>query len=180
MRNTLGLSFFICLSLLFFSCNGLASDDQSMHKTAAENAQARCSDPALIWRTGKKTNYTSYPEPGSEECIDYNGCFWEGQFTACEGKLEEQWVSVTDIAAVFPHFKELAHHELCIKSGDKVMIVNVIDSCGDADCDGCCTENKGSADALIDLESYTNTRWGLADSDIEWADLGERTEHVCK
>lgn len=179
MRNIKTSALFFCLLLLSSASDGFASDTQDVQRVSIKQAEIRCSDPALTWRTGKKTNYTSYPEPGSEECIDYNGCFWEGQFTACEGKLEEKWVAATDIAAVFPHFKELAHHELCIRHGDKVMIVNVIDSCGDSDCDGCCTENKGDADALIDLESYTNARWGLADSDIEWADLGERAEHVC-
>jgi len=53
------------------------------------------------------------------------------------------------------------------------MIVHVLDTCADSDCSGCCSENRGSADALIDLESYTNARWGLDDGPIEWADLGE-------
>lgn len=172
------------LAVVFFAALlspvDLIADTKPDQLVNDKDASLRCSDPNLTWHTGQKTNYTSYPEPGSEECIDYNGCFWEGQFTACTGKLEEKWVAATDIAAVFPMFDELAHHQLCIRQGDRLMIVNVIDSCGDADCDGCCTENKGDAEALIDLESYTNTRWGLADSRIEWADLGERAEPVCQ
>ena len=44
-----------------------------------------CDAPGLTWRTGSKTNYTSYPEPGSEECIVYSGCKYEGRFAACTG-----------------------------------------------------------------------------------------------
>ncbi len=131
----------------------------------------RCEDAALVWKTGKKTNYTSYPDPGSEECIVYNGCMWAGMFAHCSGTRSEDWVAAHDIAAVFPD-DGLEGHDLCIRSGDRVMIVTAIDTCGDSDCDGCCTQNKGSADALIDLESYTNQRWGLPDGNLEWADLG--------
>ena len=162
--------------LLLILC---ASGSAIAETNASGNTAERCSQLDLDWRSANKTNYTSYPEPGSEECIDYNGCFWEGQFTACTGKKTEEWVESINIAAVFPMFDELKNHELCIRKGDKLMIVNVIDSCGDADCDGCCTENKGDAEALIDLESYTNARWGQADSPVEWADLGERKSPVC-
>ena len=33
-----------------------------------------CDAPGLVWKTGSKTNFTSYPDPGSEECIKYSGC----------------------------------------------------------------------------------------------------------
>ncbi len=52
------------------------------------------------------------------------------------------------------------------------MEVTVYDTCGDSDCNGCCTRNRGSAAALIDLESFTNARFGVPDGRIEWADLG--------
>jgi hypothetical protein len=60
------------------------------------------------------------------------------------------------------------------------MIVNVIDTCADSDCDGCCTENQGQNDALIDLESFTNARWGLPDGIINWADLGPSPSPICQ
>jgi len=165
----------IIILLVMFILAGSAAAGQSSTGDTLE----RCSQADLDWRTANKTNYTSYPEPGSEECIVYNGCFWEGQFSACTGKNTEAWVESINIAAVFPMFDELKNHELCIRKGSKLMIVNVIDTCGDSDCDGCCTENKGDAEALIDLESYTNARWGEEDSSIEWADLGERVPPVC-
>ena len=132
-----------------------------------------CDAPSLVWQTANKTNYTSYPEPGSQECVEFNGCMWEGLFAGCNGKQTEAWVEAHDIAAVFPGFNNLEHHRLCLRSGDRRMIVHVLDTCADSDCSGCCTQNQGSADALIDLESYTNARWGLEDGPIEWADLGE-------
>ena len=127
---------------------------------------------SLAWRSANKTNYTSYPEPGSQECVEFNGCMWEGLFAGCDGKQSEAWVAAHNIAAVFPNFGALDGHRLCLRSGDQRMIVHVIDTCADSDCSGCCTTNQGSQDALIDLESYTNARWGLPDGVIEWADLG--------
>jgi hypothetical protein len=130
-----------------------------------------CTAPNLVWKTAKKTWYTSYPDPGSEECIRYNGCMWAGQFQACPGVKPEAWVSAHNIAAFFP-LGSMAKHNICIKSATKTMVVTVIDTCGDSDCSGCCTKNKGTADALIDLESYTNERFGVQDGPITWADLG--------
>jgi len=139
----------------------------------------RCAAAGLTWKSARKTWYTSYPDPGSEECIEYNGCTWAGQFSACDGKQPEAWVSAHNIVAAFPDYDTLALHDLCLKSGDKTLIVTVLDTCGDDDCDGCCTENKGSADQLIDLESYTNDRWGVEDGMIQWADLGPTTGSGC-
>ncbi len=138
-----------------------------------------CDDPNLVWRSARKTNYTSYPDPNSEECIEYNGCMWAGQFAACDGVKSEAWVAAHNIAAAFPSFDDLALHDLCLRQGNTRMIVTVLDTCGDDDCDGCCTRNQGSADQLIDLESYTNERWGLPDAQIEWADLGPTRGDGC-
>ncbi len=136
---------------------------------------SRCGDASLVWKTGVKTTYTSWPAPGSEECVEYNGCEWAGYFAHCTDQKSEDWVAAHNIAAVFPD-EGLERHDLCIRSGDRVMVVSAIDTCGDSDCDGCCTRNRGGADALIDLESYTNARWGLPDGSLEWADLGPDPE----
>jgi len=140
---------------------------------------AACDDAGLVWRSGKKTNYTSYPDPGSEECVVYNGCMWAGWFANCDDQQSEAWVEAHDIAAMFPD-SGYELHDICIRSGERTMVVTIYDTCGDADCDGCCTENKGDADALIDLESFTNARWGLPDGDIEWADLGPTSSDGCE
>jgi len=134
-------------------------------------SSARCDAAGLDWRSANKTHYTSYPDPGSAECIQYNGCTWAGQFAACDGQMPESWVQSHDIAALFP-LGDYAGHDLCLRSGSSTLVVTAIDTCGDDDCGGCCTKNKGDADALVDLESYTDDRWGVADGAIEWADLG--------
>ncbi|MET0406199.1 MAG: hypothetical protein ABW123_27520 [Cystobacter sp.] len=138
-----------------------------------------CDAPGLVWKTGNKTNYTSYPDPGSEECTKYNGCTWAGQFAACSGKKPEAWVAAHNIVAVFPNMNAYKLHDLCLKSGSKTIVVTVLDTCADSDCSGCCTQNKGNADALIDLESYTNARWGVPDGRIQWADLGPTKGSGC-
>jgi len=135
------------------------------------NSTARCDDPSLVWKSANKTNYTSYPAPGSPECIKYNGCMWAGQFAACSGTKPESWVASHNIVALFP-LDPYADHDLCLRSGSNKIVVTAIDTCGDSDCNGCCTQNKGTADALVDVESYTDARWGVPDGPIEWADLG--------
>jgi hypothetical protein len=148
------------------SASTVADGSTSMGPMAAE-----CDDPGLVWQSANKTNYESYPDPGSEECVVYNGCEYLGEFNSCENTMPEAWVKSHDIAAIFP-LGDLGLHRLCVRSGPTSMVVTVIDTCADADCDGCCTENRGDADALVDLEKYTNARWGLEDGVIEWADLG--------
>jgi hypothetical protein len=142
-------------------------------------ATGDCDDPNLVWKSANKTNYTSYPDPGSEECIEFNGCTWEGLFAACDEKKSEAWVSEHDIVAAFPDFEDLELHDLCLRKGSKTIVVTVLDTCADSDCDGCCTENQGNADQLIDLESYTDERWGVPDGPIEWADLGPTSGTGC-
>jgi hypothetical protein len=139
---------------------------------SAPGAPLTCESPGLVWKTGNKTNYISYPDPGSEECIKYSGCKYMGMFAACgERRMPKAWVASHNIAAFFP-LGGMSLHNLCLRSGNKTMEVTVYDTCGDADCDGCCTQNRGNAAALIDLESFTDQRWGLKDGRIEWADLG--------
>jgi hypothetical protein len=131
-----------------------------------------CDSPGLAWKSANKTNYTSYPAPGSAECIQYSGCMYEGMFYHCSTQVHTKaWVMSHNIVAFYP-FGQMGLHNLCLKSGGKTIEVTVYDTCGDMDCGGCCKQNKGSADALIDVESYTNKRWGVGDGRIEWADLG--------
>ena len=145
-----------------------------------------CNSPSLVWRSANKTSFTSYPDPGSEECIKYNGCAYEGQFAACNKTEAKSWVSSHNIVSVFPNLNRasngigaLALHDLCLKSGSKTMVVTVLDECADSDCSGCCTQNKGSAEELIDIESFTDARWGVGDGRIEWADLGPTKTTGC-
>lgn len=157
---------------------GSGGEDENTGGTTADtDGTDPCNAPDLTWKTARKTHYTSYPDPGSEECVEYNGCMWAGYFAGCNGQQPEDWVASVNIAAFFPDYEDYEHHDLCIRSGDETMIVTVYDTCADSDCSGCCTANQGDNDALIDLESHTNERWGLSYGVIEWADLGP-TENV--
>jgi hypothetical protein len=150
-------------------------------------APTGCDTPNLVWHSANKTNFTSYPDPGSDECIKYNGCMYEGQFAACPNKVESKsWVSSHNIVSVFPNLNKssngigaLALHDLCLKSGNKTIVVTVLDECADSDCSGCCTQNKGSKEELIDIESFTDARWGVQDGAIQWADLGPTKTMGC-
>jgi hypothetical protein len=81
------------------------------------------------------------------------------------------WVMSHNIIALFP-LGNYGLHNICIKSGTKTLEVTAYDSCGDSDCNGCCTDNKRGADALVDIESYTDKKFGVGDGRIMWADLG--------
>ena len=155
------------------SPDGVTSAAGSRKRTApAPGPLLTCASPGLVWHTASKTNYTSYPEPGSEECIKYSGCKYQGQFSACGDERKSlDWVKAHNLAAFFP-LGRMKLHNLCLRAGGKTMEVTVYDTCGDHDCNGCCTRNRGDAAALIDLESFTNARFGVPDGRIEWADLG--------
>ncbi|HVU49218.1 MAG TPA: hypothetical protein VHL80_00950, partial [Polyangia bacterium] len=148
---------------------------------AGGNMSTACDAPGLVWKTGSKTNFTSYPAPGSEECIKYSGCMYEGEFAGCSKTEPLAWVMAHNIVAAFPDFATLELHDLCLKSSTgKTIVVTVLDTCGDSDCGGCCTQNKGTADELIDVESFTDMRWGVPDGRIQWADLGPTTGGGCQ
>jgi len=164
-----------------------AAQPDAAHDASPDSSTASgCDAPGLVWHSANKTNFTSYPDPGSEECIKYNGCAYEGQFAACSKTESKAWVASHNIVSVFPNLNRasngiaaLALHDLCLKSGNKTIVVTVLDECADSDCSGCCTQNKGSAEELIDIESFTDARWGVPDGRIEWADLGPTRTAGC-
>ena len=114
----------------------------------------------------------SYPAPGSEECIEYNGCEWAGQFSALPSKMPESWVQANNIASV--HSKDFAAYKLKtlrLRQGTKQIDVKVYDMCADSDCSGCCTKNSSSTGFLIDIEKYTAARFGTKSGVVEWTCL---------
>lgn len=118
------------------------------------------------------TNFTSYPAPGSDECVKYNGCKWQGQFAGIDGVQPESWVKANNIVSV--HEKFFAKYKLKtlrIKSGTKTIDAKVYDMCSDSDCSGCCTKNMKQTGFLIDMEKYTVARFGVSDGVVEWTCL---------
>ena len=126
--------------------------------------------PGVVWNRASLTEYTSYPDPGSDECINNNGCTWAGQFAALEGKRPESWVREHNIAAV--HSKDFSRYKLKtlrLRKDGKEIDVTVYDMCADDDCNECCTTNAQPSGYLIDLEKYTAQRFGVpADGEVEW------------
>jgi hypothetical protein len=125
--------------------------------------------PGEQWRRASLTNFESYPDPNSEECIKYNGCTWAGQFAALDGKQPESWVRANNIAAV--HSRDFAQYKLKtlrLRQGTKQIDVKVYDMCADSDCSGCCTANSKQTGFLIDIEKYTMQRFGSGDGVVEW------------
>ncbi|MBC7660607.1 MAG: hypothetical protein H7249_13000 [Chitinophagaceae bacterium] len=121
------------------------------------------------WSKADLTNYESYPDPGSEECVQYNGCTWEGQFAALPDKMPETWVKEHNIISI--HAKDFAQYKLKtlrLRQGTHTIDATVYDECSDSDCDGCCTANSKKTGFLIDIEKYTNVRFGGGDGVVEW------------
>ncbi len=163
----------------------VTAEDRSTKKytvttTETGDLNAPCADtPGLVWNTANSTNYESYPDPNSEECIKYSGCKYQGLFQVCGDVVKpEAWVASHNIVAFFP-LDNMGSRDLCLKSGSKSIRVTVLDTCADSDCNGCCTQNKGNAAALIDLEKYTYQRLGVPDGSIQWADMGPTVTGGC-
>ena len=126
-----------------------------------------------VWNRAALTWYTSWPEPGSEECEDYNGCTWAGWFAGLEDQQTEEWVSEHNIIAI--HEKDWDTYKLKtfrLRKGGHTIDAVVYDKCADSDCDGCCTKNAGKVGFLIDIESYTRARFNNYGSGVvEWTCL---------
>ena len=149
--------------------NGPASS--SSESGGAESSSSAVAD--TVWHQANLTWYTSWPEPDSEECIEYNGCTWAGYFAGVEGQMTEEWVSEHNIIAV--HEKDWKKYKLKtfrLRMNGSTIDAVVYDMCSDSDCDGCCTENAGEIGFLIDIEKYTRERFdGNGDGVVEWTCL---------
>ena len=154
-----------------------SSLEMSSSETVADTVAVESSSAEVVtdtvWNRANLTWYTSWPEPGSEECEDYNGCTWAGWFAGLDEQQTEEWVSEHNIIAV--HEKDWDTYKLKTlrlrKNGHTIDAV-VYDMCSDSDCDGCCTKNAGKVGFLIDIESYTRKRFNNYGSGVvEWTCL---------
>jgi len=152
-----------------------SSSENIAESSSSASAPSSSSETAAdtVWHQANLTWYTSWPEPGSEECIEYNGCTWAGYFAGVEGQMTEEWVSQHNIIAV--HEKDWNQYKLKtfrLRMNGSTIDAVVYDMCSDSDCDGCCTENAGEIGFLIDIEKYTRERFdGNGDGVVEWTCL---------
>src|SRR4051812_15503516 len=137
---------------------------------------------ATGWRTAQLTTFTSYPaccpkspvyDPHApkDECDDYSGCKYMGDFAAIDHK-SFSWVKSHDIIAFYDdadrsgkHFnKNYGGKTIQLKKGSKTFNALIADTCGNNDCDGCCTQNSKHG-FLVDMEYWTaERRLGSADN----------------
>jgi hypothetical protein len=132
------------------------------------------------WYSARLTNFNSYPEAGSNECDQFNGCEWTGQFYGEDGPHSEAWVRQHNIVAV--HMKDwdwLGNQTLRLRQDSRIIVAQAIDACADSDCDNCCTKNLGGDGYLIDIEKSTMQRFqsgdGLVDFQLCNAGMGGGT-----
>lgn len=141
-----------------------------------ESAASPESSPAAadtVWNKANLTWYISWPDPGSEECVKYNGCEWAGYFAGVNGQQTEEWVSQHNIISI--HEKDWGKYKLKtlrLRQNGRSIDAVVYDKCADSDCDGCCTQNAGTLGFLIDIESYSCERFtgkkDACDGVVEW------------
>ena len=150
-----------------------SSTENVAQSSSSELSSASTPSADTVWHQANLTWYTSWPEPDSEECIEYNGCTWAGYFAGVEGQMTEEWVSQHNIIAV--HEKDWKQYKLKtfrLRMNGSTIDAVVYDMCSDSDCDGCCTENAGEIGFLIDIEKYTRERFdGNGDGVVEWTCL---------
>jgi hypothetical protein len=160
------------------SSSGSGSGSSSGSSSGSTGGGTGCDSPGLVWKTANETVFESYPPPGSAECIQYSGCMYEGQFQECSKTVPKSWVQSHNIVSVFPDISKYAYHDLCLRDDTtgKTIVVIALDTCADSDCSGCCTQNRGSANELIDVEINTDSRFMNLGIDggahIHFADLG--------
>ena len=128
-------------------------------------------DCGTQWYQATLTHYTSYPDPNDyEECVLYSGCKYQGQFYGLGGPAKsEEWVKNNNIIAI--HAKDwgwLGLKNIRIRQGEKEIIATAYDLCSDSDCAGCCSNNLGDNDFLIDIEKYTKQRFGSGSGTVSF------------
>ena len=154
---------------------GFSSEGGAEPGSSAEQVSSSAAAADTVWRRANLTWYTSWPDPGSEECLYYNGCEWAGYFAGVNGQQTEQWVREHNIIAI--HQRDWNTYRLKtfrLKKGGATIDAVVYDMCSDSDCSGCCTRNAdaGNVGFLIDIESYTKERFNNQGSGVvEWTCL---------
>jgi hypothetical protein len=153
-----------------------SADPESSAVLESSSSTTAAAPADTVWNKAYLTWYISWPDPGSEECVKYNGCQWAGYFAGIEGQQTEQWVSEHNIISI--HEKDWDKYNgktFKLRQNGRTIEAVVYDKCADSDCDGCCTQNAGQLDFLIDIESYTCEKFSGSkegcDGIVEWTCL---------
>ena len=103
------------------------------------------------------------PAADTTECDLYSACDYSGLFAGFNQQMPLEWVQSNNLVAFFdaehPTYEEwlelYANKIIRLTKGDVVLDALIADTCGDADCDGCCTANSQPYGKLVDMESWT-------------------------
>eukprot|EP00978_Attheya_sp_CCMP212_P042752 scaffold266166_cov63-Attheya_sp.AAC.2 len=120
------------------------------------------------WTQASWTHYTSYapccedspnydPSADRDECDIYSACDYTGDF-AYVGHKSFDWVNSTNIIAFFStkgNNESFGNKMIRVSAAGKTVEALVADTCGDNDCNGCCTENASPSGYLVDMEYWT-------------------------
>jgi len=137
------------------------------------------------WQAASWTNYQSYPsccrnsptyDPNADksECAYYSGCDWMGSFGYAPYKRSFENVRSNDLVAFFTVNGNNAFYggkNIRIMARGKTITAQIADTCGDADCNGCCSRNARPSGNLIDMEYWTVKRHfgdGAAFGEVCW------------
>ena len=120
------------------------------------------------WTPAGWTTYTSYaaccpdspnfdPNADTTECDEFSACSYTGDF-AYIGHQSYNYVRSNNLIAFFSTHGDNAsfgNKRIRISALGKTVEGLIADTCGDGDCDGCCTQNAGSSGYLVDMEYHT-------------------------
>ncbi len=144
-------------------------------KTKAHQDRTDAKSDDKGWHTAQLTTYTSYPRcckgspaydphASKEECEDYSGCKYQGEFAAI-GKKSFEWVKDNAVIAFYDNAdrsgkqfnKKYGGKKIRLRKNGKEFTAVIADTCGNSDCDDCCIKNsKGGF--LVDMEYWTAQR----------------------
>jgi hypothetical protein len=136
-----------------------------LRRTSAVSESSGCD---AGFQSATWTYYQSYPAccPGNpnydpsaptDECDDYSGCDYSGDFYY-SGHKSFDWVQSNNIIAFFSTHGDnfqFGGRTMRLSAKGQSFEVVVADTCGDDDCDNCCTNNAQPTGYLVDMEYFT-------------------------
>jgi hypothetical protein len=192
--SSLSLSFLIIVLLIIFKRKVCATAKVPLLCSSTTGTGGR--GLPTTWTPANATYYESFakcckgtpiydPKAPKDECKKYSACKYLGQFSGLDGKLTYDQVKARNIVSVFysPQQKNqgkdlqwwkanVKGKTIEVRSGSKVMKMEALDTCGEWDCNLCCSKNAhASSGWLLDIEVNTAKRfWGgkAKNGDVEF------------
>jgi hypothetical protein len=147
-----------CLIACTFAQEQLVTDSNSLSGVASWTYYN--SYPACC-----KNNPNYDPKASKEECEDYSGCKYSGDFAAI-GHKSFDYVKNNNLVAFYDNSDPKGTHfnskyggkKIKVTHGSKSFTALIADTCGNSDCNNCCTKNSKPSGYLLDMEYYTVMR----------------------